>query len=170
MSVDFKTEVVGVRDAVVLLKKTEPAIFKEFRSKAKFAVDPIVKDAQARLNKASGRNGKNAPLSGLVRPWGKKKGRIVPGWSQQVAVKGVKVQVRPSKTAFLTVTQRQIAPAVYDMAGRKTPNKLSRQLDMFSRPSRIMWPAAESKEDEVTRNLALLVDFVNQETNSKLRY
>ena len=170
MTVDFKTEVVGVRDTVALLKKTEPAIFKEFRSKAKFAVDPIVKDAQARLNKASGRNGKNAPLSGLVRPWGKKKGRIVPGWSQQVAVKGVKVQVRPSKTAFLTVTQRQIAPAAYDMAGRKTPNKLSRQLDLFSKPSRIMWPAAESKDDEVTRNLSVLVEFVNQETNSKLRY
>lgn len=168
MSVDFKTEVVGIRDTVVLLKKTEPEVFKEFRSKAKFAVDPIVKDAQARLNKAS--NGKTAPLSGLVRPWGKKKGRIVPGWSQQVAVKGVKVQVRPSKTAFLTVTQRQIAPAVFDIAGRKKPNKLSRQLDMFAKASRTMWPAAESKDDEVTRNLALLVDFVNAKTNRKLRY
>ena len=169
MTVDFKTEVVGVRDTVALLKKTEPAIFKEFRSKAKFAVDPIVKDAQARLNKASARNGKGAPLSGLVRPWGKKKGRIVPGWSQQVAVKGVKVQVRPSKTAFLTVTQRQIAPAVFDIAGRKKPNKLSRQLDMFAKASRTMWPAAESKEDEVRRNLSVLVDFVNEKTNRKLR-
>ena len=168
MTVDFKTEVVGIRNTVTLLKKTQPEVFKQFRSKAKFAVDPIVKDAQARLNKAS--SGKAAPLSGLVRPWGKKKGRIVPGWSQQVAVKGVKVQIRPSKTAFLTVTQRQIAPAAYGMAGRKTPNKLSRQLDLFSKPSRIMWPAAESKDDEVTRNLALLVDFVNEKTNSKLRY
>jgi hypothetical protein len=167
MTVDFKTEVVGIRDTVSLLKKTQPEVFKEFRSKAKFAVDPIVKDAQARLNKAS--SGKAAPLSGLVRPWGKKKGRIVPGWSQQVAVKGVKVQVRPSKTAFLTVTQRQIAPAVFDIAGRKNPNKLSRQLDMFAEASRTMWPAAESKEDEVRRNLSVLVDFVNEKTNRKLR-
>ena len=167
MTVDFKTEVVGIRDTVSLLKKTQPEVFKEFRSKAKFAVDPIVKDAQARLNKAS--SGKAAPLSGLVRPWGKKKGRIVPGWSQQVAVKGVKVQVRPSKTAFLTVTQRQIAPAVFDIAGRKKPNKLSRQLDMFAEASRTMWPAAESKEDEVRRNLSVLVDFVNEKTNRKLR-
>ena len=168
MTVEFKTEIVGIRDTVSLLRKTEPEVFKEFRSKAKFAVDPIVKDAQARLNKAS--SGKAAPLSGLVRPWGKKKGRIVPGWSQQVAVKGVKVQVRPSKTAFLTVTQRQIAPAVFDIAGRKKPNKLSRQLDMFAEASRTMWPAAESKDDEVTRNLAVLVDFVNEKTNRKLRY
>ena len=168
--VQFKAEVTGIRDTVQLLKKTEPEIFKEFRSKAKFAVDPIVKDAQARLTAAASRNGKNAPLSGLVRPWGKKKGRIVPGWSQSVAVKNVKVQVRPSKTAFLTVTQRQIAPAVFDIAGRKNPNVLSRQLDLFARASRTMWPAAESKEDEVTKNLAELVDYVNEKTNKKLRF
>ena len=168
--VQFKAEVIGIRDTVQLLKKTEPEIFKEFRSKAKFAVDPIVKDAQARLTQASSRNGKNAPLSGLVRPWGKKKGRVVPAWSQSKAIKGVKVQVRPSKTAFLTVTQREIAPAVFDIAGRKNPNVLSRQLDLFARASRTMWPAAESKEDEVTRNLAELVEFVNQKTNSKLRF
>ena len=163
--VQFKAEVIGIRDTVQLLKKTEPEIFKEFRSKAKFAVDPIVKDAQARLNAASNRNGKKVPLSGMVRPWGKKKGRVVPGWSQSKAVKGVKVQVRPSKTAFLTVTQREIAPAVFDIAGRKNPNMLSRQLDLFARASRTMWPAAESKEDEVTKNLAELVDFVNEKTN-----
>lgn len=168
--VQTKLEVIGIRDTVQLLKKTEPEIFKEFRSKAKFAVDPIVKDAQARLKAASSRNGKNAPLSGMVRPWGKKKGRVVPGWSQSAAVKGVKVQVRPSKTAFLTVTQRQIAPAVFDIAGRRTPNVLSRQLDLFARASRTMWPAAESKEDEVTKNLAELVDFVNEKTNKKLRF
>ena len=168
--VQNKTEVIGIRDTVQLLKKTEPEIFKEFRSKAKFAVDPIVKDAQARLNAASSRNGKNVPLSGMVRPWGKKKGRVVPGWSQSKAVKGVKVQVRPSKTAFLTVTQREIAPAVFDIAGRKNPNVLSRQLDLFARASRTMWPAAESKEDEVTKNLAELVDFVNEKTNKKLRF
>jgi len=167
--VQTNVEVIGIRDTVQLLKKTEPEIFKEFRSKAKFAVDPIVKDAQARLNEASRRNG-FAPLSGMARPWGKNKGRVVPGWSQSKAVKGVKVQVRPSKTAFLTVTQREIAPAVFDIAGRKNPNRLSRQLDLFARASRTMWPAAESKEDEVTRNLAELVDYVNQKTNSKLRF
>ena len=132
MTVDFSTEVVGVRDTVALLKKTEPAIFKEFRSKAKFALDPMVKDAQARITQASARNGKGAPLSGMLKPWSPN-GRQVFPWNQQKAVKGVKVQVPPSKTAFLTVTQRQIAPAAYDMAGRKTSNKLSRQLDLFSK-------------------------------------
>ena len=165
--VQTKLEVVGIRDTVQALKKTEPEIFKEFRSKAKIAVAPIVKDAQARLVAASAKYG--TPLPGMRRPWAPGGRQIFP-WNQQKAIKGVKVQVRPSKTAFLTVTQREIGPAVFDIAGRKTNSVFSTNLDTYAKASRTMWPAAESKEDEVTRNLAELVDFVNQKTNSKLRY
>ena len=93
--VQFKAEVIGIRDTVQLLKKTEPEIFKEFRSKAKFAVDPIVKDAQRRLTEATGKE--QAPLSGMRRTWFYKGRQIFP-WNQREAIKGVKVQVRPSKT------------------------------------------------------------------------
>jgi len=168
-TVQMKGEVVGIRDTVQLLKKTEPEIFKEFRSKAKIAVAPIVNDAKARLTAASSRNGKNVPLSGMSRPW-RPGGRQVFPWSQQKALKGVKVQVRPSKTAFLTVTQREIGPSVFDIAGRKNPSLFASNLDTYAKASRTMWPAAEEKEDEVTKNLAELVDFVNAKTNSKLRY
>jgi hypothetical protein len=169
MTVDFSTEVVGVRDTVALLKKTEPAIFKEFRSKAKFALDPMVKDAQARITQASARNGKGAPLSGMLKPWSPK-GRQVFPWNQQKAVKGVKVKILTSKQSFLAVSQMNVAGAVFDIAGRKNPNLFSKNLNISANPSRTMWPAAESKEDEVRKNLAVLVEFVNQETNSKLRY
>ena len=169
MTVDFSTEVVGVRDTVALLKKTEPAIFKEFRSKAKFALDPMVKDAQARITQASARNGKGAPLSGMLKPWSPK-GRQVFPWNQQKAVKGVKVKILTSKQSFLAVSQMNVAGAVFDIAGRKNPNLFSKNLNISANPSRTMWPAAESKEDEVRRNLSVLVEFVNQETNSKLRY
>ena len=165
--VQTKMEVIGIRDTVQLLKKTEPEIFKEFRSKAKFAVDPIVKDAQARLAAASGKE--KAPLTGMKRRWAPGGRQIFP-WNQTKAIKGVKVQVRPSKTAFLTVTQREIGPAVFDIAGRKNPSVFATNLNTYARASRTMWPAAESKEDEVTRNLAELVEFVNQKTNSKLRF
>ena len=166
--VQYKAEIIGIRDTVQLLKKTEPEIFKEFKRSAQTAVKPIVDDARARLTAASARTG-GAPLPGMKRPWAPG-GRQVFPWNQTKAIKGVKVQVRPSKTAFLTVAQREIAPAVFDIAGRKNPNVLSRQLDLFARASRTMWPAAESKQDEVTKNLAELVDFVNEQTNSKLRY
>ena len=169
MTVDFSTEVVGVRDTVALLKKTEPAIFKEFRSKAKFALDPMVKDAQARITQASARNGKGAPLSGMLKPW-KPKGRQVFPWNQQKAVKGVKVKILTSKESFLAVNQMDVAGAVFDIAGRKNPNLFSKNLDISADPSRTMWPAAEAKEDEVRRNLSVLVEFVNEKTNRKLRY
>ena len=169
MTVDFSTEVVGIRDTVSLLRKTEPAVFKEFRSKAKFALDPMVKDAQRRISQASARNGKGAPLSGMLKPW-KPKGRQVFPWNQQKAVKGVKVKILTSKQSFLFVTQMNVAGAVFDMAGRKKPNGLSKSLNIAAKASRTMWPAAESKEDEVRRNLSVLVDFVNAKTNRKLRY
>lgn len=165
--VQTKLEVIGIRDTVQLLKKTEPAIFKEFRTKAKIAVDPIVKDAQARLVAASAKYG--TPLPGMRRPWAPG-GRQVFPWNQQRAIKGVKVQVRPSKTAFLTVTQREIGPAVFDIAGRKNKSVFATNLDSYAKASRTMWPAAESKEDEVTKNLAELVDYVNKKTNKKLRF
>ena len=167
--VQYKTEVIGIRDTIQVLKKTEPEIFKEFRSKAKFAAEPMVKDAQMRINKVSARNGKNAPLSGMLKPWAPK-GRQVFPWNQQKAVKGVKVKLRTSKESFLTVTQMDVAGAVFDIAGKKNSNALSRSLNMASNPSRTMWPAAESKQDEVTKNLAELVDFVNEKTNKKLRF
>lgn len=165
--VQTKLEVIGIRDTVQALKKTEPEIFKEFRSKAKIAVAPIVKDAQARLVAASAKYG--TPLPGMRRPWAPGGRQIFP-WNQQKAIKGVKVQVRPSKTAFLTVTQREIGPAVFDIAGRKTNSVFSTNLDTYASASRTMWPAAESKEDEVEKNLAELVDYVNEKTNKKLRY
>lgn len=164
---EFKTEIVGIRDTVQLLKKSEPEIFKEFRTKAKFAVDPIVKDAQARIVAASAKYG--VPLPGMRRKWAPGGRQIFP-WNQQKAIKGVKVQVRPSKEAFLTVTQREIGPAVFDIAGRKNPSVFAKNLDTYAKASRTMWPAAESKEDEVKKNLAELVDFVNEKTNKKLRY
>ena len=165
--VQTKLEVIGIRDTVQALKKTEPEIFKEFRSKAKIAVAPIVKDAQARLTAASGKE--KAPLTGMKRRWAPGGRQIFP-WNQQKAIKGVKVQVRPSKTAFLTVTQREIGPAVFDIAGRKNNSVFSTNLDTYASASRTMWPAAESKKDEVTKNLAELVDYVNEKTNKKLRY
>jgi hypothetical protein len=165
--VQYKAEIIGIRDTVKLLKDTEPEIFKEFRKSAKFAVDPIVKDAQARLVGASAKYG--VPLPGMRRKWAPGGRQIFP-WNQQKAIKGVKVQVRPSKTAFLTVTQREIGPAVFDIAGRKTDSVFSKNLDTYASASRTMWPAAESKDDEVTKNLADLVDYVNEKTNRKLRY
>jgi hypothetical protein len=163
MTAELKTEVIGIRDAVNELKRTEPEIFKEFRRSAKTALAPIVDEAKQNVNKGV------APLSGMSRVWGKKRGRPLV-WSTAKAKAGIKVSIKPSKTAFLSIVQKDPWGSIYDIAGRSNASDLSRQLDKYGRASRGMWPAALANQDVVTRNLAELVETVAQETNKRLRY
>ena len=163
--VQITTEVVGIRDAVKTLKKLEPAVYKEFRKEAVTALKPITLDAQATLNDAG-----PAPLSGMARKWAPKGRQIFP-WSQTKAVRGVKVSLRPSKAAFLSVQQKDAAGAIFDIAGRATTNRFGEALTRrFGRASRGMWPAAEANENNVRDNLADLVQSVARKTETKLRY
>ena len=163
MTAELKTEVVGIRDAVKLLRQTEPEIFKEFKRSAKTALAPILDAAKQNVNQGT------APLSGMLRVWGKKRGRPLV-WSTAKAKTGIKVSIKPSKTAFLSVVQKDPWGSIYDIAGRSNASDLSRQLDRYGRASRSMWPAALANQDAVTRNLAELVETVAQETNERLRY
>jgi len=163
--VTMKTEVLGIRDAVKTLKTLEPEVFKEFRKEAVTALKPITLEAQATLNNAG-----PAPLSGMARKWTVKGRQIFP-YVQTKAVRGVKVSLRPSKAAFLTVQQKDASGSIFDIAGRATTNSFGEALTRrFGGASRSMWPAAEAKEDEVRRNLADLVAGVAAKTETKLRY
>ena len=162
--VQITTEVVGIRDAVKTLKKLEPAVYKEFRQDAVNALKPITLEAQATLNKAG-----PAPLSGMARKWAPKGRQIFP-YVQTKAVRGVKVSLRPSKAAFLTVQQKDASGAIFDIAGRSSPNKFGEALNKYGKASRSMWPAADAKENEVRSNLADLVQSVAKKTEIKLRY
>lgn len=163
--VQITTEVIGIRDAVKTLKKLEPAIYKEFRREAVTALKPITLDAQATLNNAG-----PAPLSGMARKWAPGGRQIFP-WSQTKAVRGVKVSLRPSKAAFLTVQQKDASGAIFDIAGRSTTNRFGEALTRrFGRASRTMWPAADANETKVRDNLADLVQTVAKQTETKLRY
>ena len=163
--VQITTEVVGIRDAVKTLKKLEPAVYKEFRQDAVNALKPITLEAQATLNKAG-----PAPLSGMARKWAPKGRQIFP-YVQTKAVRGVKVSLRPSKAAFLTVQQKDASGAIFDIAGRATTNRFGEALTRrFGRASRGMWPAAEANENEVRSNLADVVADVAAKTQTRLRY
>ena len=163
--VQITTEVIGIRDAVKTLKKLEPAVYKEFRKEAVTALKPITLDAQATLNNAG-----PAPLSGMARKWAPNGRQIFP-WSQTKAVRGVKVSLRPSKSAFLTVQQKDGNGAIFDIAGRSTSNRFGEALTRrFGRASRTMWPAADANETKVRDNLADLVQTVAKQTETKLRY
>ena len=167
--VSVSTDVKGAREAVRLLKQTQPEAFKEFRAQAQTAIKPIVLEARRLLTAADSSAEGIAPLSGFRRKWSPGGRKIFP-WSQAAALSGVKIQIRPSKEAFLTVTQRQAGPAIADIAGRKKRNKLGTALDKYGKASRFLWPAAETKQPEIEKNLEQIMDFVSKKTSTKLKF
>lgn len=167
--INVSTDVKGAREAVRLLKQTQPEAFKEFRAQAQTAIKPIVLEARRLLDAADSPAAGIAPLSGFRRKWSPGGRQIFP-WSQQKALSGVKIQIRPSKEAFLTVTQRQAGPAIADIAGRKNRNKLGTALNKYGKASRFMWPAAEAKQPEIEKNLEQIMDFVSKKTSTKLKF
>jgi hypothetical protein len=61
------------------------------------------------------------------------------------------------------------AGTIFDMAGRKSANRLATALDqLYGRASRLMWPTYERNADAVNENLAQLVDKITDETNRRL--
>lgn len=166
--INVGADVKGAREAVRLLKQTQPEAFKEFRAQAQTAIKPIVLEARRLLDKADSSAPGLAPLSGFRRKWSPGGRQIFP-WNQQKALSGVKIQIRPSKEKFLTVTQRQAGPAIADIAGRKNRNKLGAALNKYGNASRFMWPAAEAKQPDIEKNLAEIMAFVEKKTSTKLK-
>ena len=163
------TDIKGAREAVRLLKQTQPEAFKEFRRQAQSAIQPIVLEARRLIEAADSPAAGLAPLSGFRRAW-RPGGRQIFPWNQTKALSGVKIQIRPSKESFLTVTQRQAGPAIADIAGRGKSNNLGRNLDRYGKASRFMWPAAENKQPEIQKNLKEIMDFVSKKTSTKLKF
>jgi hypothetical protein len=107
----------------------------------------------------------------MARKWTTKSGRQIFPYVQSKAVRGIKVSLRPSKSAFLTVQQKDGNGAIFDIAGRSTSNRFGEALTRrFGRASRTMWPAADANETKVRDNLADLVQTVAKQTETKLRY
>jgi hypothetical protein len=67
----------------------------------------------------------------MLVPWGKK-GRQSSRGTNRKRSKASKFKIDPAKQSFLAVTQMTVAGAVFDIAGRKNPNKLfSKNLDIL---------------------------------------
>jgi hypothetical protein len=154
--------VVGVKEAMRDLQKLEPDLAKEIKRDFKQIVDPIVKDARTQIVAR--------PLSGFARSW--KQGRIFP-WDQQAVSKSIIARFsnrrRGNSLAVFSVTMKSPAGTIFDMAGRKSANRLATALDqLYGRASRLMWPTYQRNADAVNENLAQLVDKITDETNRRL--
>ena len=148
MAAEFRVEVEGTKQVLQTLRKVDPTLRKQFDKDARQVVKPLMDDAKQRYTRV--------PLSGFNRRWKHITPRTIGRYRSGVSFR---VNTSKKREAVFTVLQRNAAASVFDMAGRKQPNQLSRSLEAagWGTPSRVMWPAAEAKAEAVRDELIDLV-------------
>ncbi len=162
MAVDTSVTIAGIKETLRDLQKTEPELAKEIKKDFKQIVDPIVREARVKVE--------GMPLSGMARNW--KAGKIFP-WSQSAVSKSIIARFsnrrKGNSLAVFSVTMKSPAGTIFDMAGRKSANRLAAALDsLYGRASRLMWPTYERNAEAVNQNLARVVDKITDATNRRL--
>ena len=154
-------QVQGLESTLKALQKIQPEVKKQFFKDAKKILRVVVDEAKS-LYPAEDSKRKNGGFpSGLSRAW-KPGGRPLFPYSQEKAVKGVKIETSLSKKkdAVLTIVNKDGAASVIDYAGTKTSNALGAALNGWATKPRVMWRAYENNAGAVEAELQLSVDEV----------
>ena len=137
MPVSATITVVGVKDTINQLGKIDKELQKQFKSDATAIAQPAINAAKAMYTRV--------PLSGMSRDWKQKKdGRKIKGFDVDKAKNGVqmKFDTRRGAVGVILVIQKDQAAAIFETAGRKNTNSLSRNLDPVSAGrTRLIGPA-----------------------------
>jgi len=154
--------VVGVKDAMRELQKIKPDLATRIKKDFKDIVKPVVGDARSQVV--------NLPLSGFSRNW--KAGKLLP-WSQSAVSRSIIARYsnrrRGNSLAVFSVTMKSPAGTIFDIAGRKSANRLGAALDsLYGRASRLMWPTYERHANQVNKNMADLVEKITDAANRRL--
>ena len=124
MSAKVDISVVGVKDTINKLRKLDPELQKQFKADATAIAQPAINAAKAMYTRV--------PLSGMSRDWKQKKdGRKIKGFDVDKAKNGVqmKFDTRRNAVGVILIIQKDQAAAIFETAGRKNTNSLSRNLD-----------------------------------------
>ena len=124
MSAKVDISVVGVKDTINKLRKLDPELQKQFKADATAIAQPALNAAKAVYTQV--------PLSGMSRDWKQKKdGRKIKGFNVAKAKNGVqmKFDTRRNAVGVILIIQKDQAAAIFETAGRRNTNSLSRNLD-----------------------------------------
>ena len=157
-------EVIGVKETIKELRSLDPELRKQFNRDARKIAEPITNEAKSRYPAKY--------LSGMARTWSQRGRKLFP-YTQRDAQRGVvfKIDTGRRATSILTIIQKNPAAAIVDMAGKAggTNAQGARFISaLFGQPSRVMWPAAESKQDQVTDAMMELVKEAAQQVENQL--
>lgn len=157
-------EVIGIKETIKELRSLDPELRKQFNRDAKKVAEPIINEAKSRYP--------DKYLSGMARAWSQRGRKLFP-YTQRDAQRGVvfKIDTGRRATSILTIIQKNPAAAIVDMAGKAggTNAQGTRFIRaLFGQPSRVMWPAAESKQDQVTDAMMELVKEAAQQVENRI--
>lgn len=146
-------QVQGLESTLKALQKIQPEVKKQFFKDAKQIVKPAVNEAKNAY--------RSDYLSGMTRAWSPG-GRPIFPWNQASASKGVAVSTSLSKKqdAVLTIVQKDAAASIFDIAGKRSSNRLGNALNAFNTPSRVMWRSYEQHAGAIEAEMKQSVDEV----------
>ncbi len=146
----------GVAETLRVLQRLNPELRKDLIRDMKKVAKPVTDAIKG--------NYTDELLSGTTRTWAPR-GRTIFPYSRGKAAAGVKVSASASKRTqtILAISQKDPAASVFDMAGRKTANRLGQAFDTrFPAPSRVMWRSYEQADegmlDEIRQVVARVED------------
>ena len=153
----------GVAETLRILQRIDPELRRQLIKDLKEVTKPVT-------NAIKG-NYTDQLLSGTERTWSPR-GRTIFPYTRQKAVAGVKVAASSSKRkqTLLSITQKDPAASVFDMAGKRNANPLATAFDTrFPTPSRVMWRAYEQADEGMMDEISKSVDQVMASINNLQR-
>lgn len=168
--IDVSFQVYGLKEALRELNSISQKLRKEVTREYKTILQPVIEDAVRAIPV-------QAPLSGMDRAWKTKSGyQMLPGkagggWSATIAGRMVKPKINTRairdyggqrvNVGTFRLVWLGAANSVYDMAGRRSANRLARNLEArWGRASRVIWPAWEQNQSSVMMLMEGLVKNV----------
>jgi hypothetical protein len=163
MTATSNIEIAGIKDAIRSLNKIEPGLRKEFQQEAARIAQPAIEEAQ--------RGYVGVPLSGMAYNWSKDGKKLFP-YDPAKAARGVKVKLDAARNAIavIVIQQTNVAAAIFEAAGRKTPNRLGQSLGPLpSGRTRIIGPAVYRKRGAITREMEQAALRIVNQVNRELK-
>jgi hypothetical protein len=161
MTIGATVRVDGVKDAINQLGKIDKQLQKQFKADATKIAEPALEAGRKSYARLANKEDPYA-LSGMSRKWSQGGRQIFP-FTVAKAVKGVqmKFDTRRKAIGVILIIQKDVATAVFETAGRKTSNKLGKQLGAIdSGKTRLLQPAVDGAKDKIETEMKQLIKDV----------
>ena len=153
----------GVKDTINQLGKIDKELQKQFKADATKIAEPALKAGRESYARLANTEDPYA-LSGMSRSWTSDGRKIFP-LKVAKSIKGVqmKFDTRRKAVGVILIIQKDVATAVFEIAGRKTSNKLGAQLGAIdSGKTRLLQPAVDGARDEIESEMKQLIKDVTK--------